>query len=104
MSFQNTYFVHHPDVRLRPISELDVCLVYRPRPPKLFKLNRTAWLLLELADGAIEPDIIEEFRAITGKPAGPRLERTVRDGLAALVAAALVERRGHMPESLSDNH
>ena len=40
-----------PDIRVRPINEMDVCLVYTPRNPRLYKLNPTAWLVMELCDG-----------------------------------------------------
>jgi hypothetical protein len=40
-----------PDIRVRPVSEMDVCLVYTPGNPKLYALNPTAWLVMELCDG-----------------------------------------------------
>jgi hypothetical protein len=40
-----------PDVRIRPIDEMGVCLVYTPKSPKLYTLNTSAWLAMELCDG-----------------------------------------------------
>lgn len=40
-----------PGLRVRPIPELDACLVYMRQPPQLCRLNLSAWLILELCDG-----------------------------------------------------
>jgi hypothetical protein len=67
---------------------LDLCLVYRPAPPKLFKLNPTAWLLLTLADGRDGASIAADYAEATGTPMIDR----VRGGLEALTEMGLVER------------
>jgi hypothetical protein len=40
-----------PGLRVRALPELDTCLAYLPRPPRLCRLNLGAWLILELCDG-----------------------------------------------------
>ncbi len=39
------------NIRVRPVSEMDTCLVYTPGNPRLYTLNPTAWLVIELCDG-----------------------------------------------------
>ncbi len=34
-------------LRLRPVPEMDICLAYLPRPPRLLRLNLEAWALME---------------------------------------------------------
>jgi hypothetical protein len=38
-------------LRIRPVPEREVCLVYTPGNPNLYTLNATAWVVLELCDG-----------------------------------------------------
>jgi hypothetical protein len=38
-------------LRIRPVPEREVCLVYTPGNPNLYTLNATAWVILELCDG-----------------------------------------------------
>jgi hypothetical protein len=38
-------------LRIRPVPEREVCLVYTPSNPNLYTLNATAWVILELCDG-----------------------------------------------------
>jgi hypothetical protein len=51
VSSQRARYRKVPDIRVRPVNEMDVCLVYTPSDPKLYTLNPTAWLVMELCDG-----------------------------------------------------
>lgn len=51
MSSQRCRYHKTSDIRVRPVPEMDVCLVYTPSHPKLYTLNPTAWLVMELCDG-----------------------------------------------------
>jgi hypothetical protein len=40
-----------PGLRLRPVRELGVCVVFAPAEARLFRLNAQSWLVLELCRG-----------------------------------------------------
>jgi hypothetical protein len=66
--------VREPGVRLRPVPEQAVCLAYRPRPPMLFGLNLTSWLVLTLCDGRSEQEIGRDYDAAVREAGGPGAE------------------------------
>jgi len=49
------------DLVARPIPELGLCMVYRPRPAKIISLNMSGWLLLNLCDGSKIGEIESAF-------------------------------------------
>ena len=51
MPYRNGCFRKTRRLRIRPLPEREVCLVYTPTSPNLYTLNATAWLVLELCDG-----------------------------------------------------
>ena len=51
MSYRNGCFRKTRHLRVRPVPEREVCLVYTPTNPNLYTLNATAWVVLELCDG-----------------------------------------------------
>ena len=55
-----------PGLRLRPVPELETCIVYRSSPPALLILNLSAWLVLEIltekGDEQLWPDFYESVR------------------------------------------
>lgn len=83
-------FTRRPDLRMRPLPELESCLVYRRRPPKLFRLNPTAWFLLDQSDGRPLRAIEDAFGEATGTTSAKARARVVQDGLRALARAGLV--------------
>jgi hypothetical protein len=48
---------------VRPVPELGYCLVFTPSSPRLYTLNPSAWLLLELCRGQDCDTLEAEFRA-----------------------------------------
>jgi len=50
-------------LRLRPVPEREVCLVYTPKSPNLYTLNATAWVVLELCDGRSLPALSKAFHS-----------------------------------------
>jgi hypothetical protein len=73
LSHQHVW-VREPNVRLRPVPEQAVCLAYRPRPPMLFGLNLTSWLVLTLCDGRSEEAIGRDYDAAVRQAGGPGAE------------------------------
>ena len=71
---------------------MDVCLVYTPRNPKLYTLNPTAWLVMELCDGRDWKSLERRYYAAieplrSREAANAELERAVSD----LVGMGIVE-------------
>jgi hypothetical protein len=84
-------FRRSPGLRLRPVPELDTCLVYRPRPPKLFRLSLSAWLVLELCDGLDDAQLGDAYRRAAGnRMNGEQAARQARQGLEMLIQNGLV--------------
>ena len=50
-----------PDLGVRPIPEIRLCMVYRPRPARIITLNPRGWLLFELCDGSLVADILTRY-------------------------------------------
>ena len=81
-----------PDIRVRPVNEMDVCLVYTPRTPKLYTLNPTAWFVMELCDGRDWKSLERRYYAAieplrSREAAKAELEHAVND----LVGMGIVE-------------
>lgn len=61
MSYPNGCIRKTRDLRIRPVPEMETCLVYTPKDPSLYTLNATAWVVLELCDGRSLRDLEEAF-------------------------------------------
>jgi hypothetical protein len=61
VSFPNGCFRKTRRLRIRPVPEREVCLVYTPKSPNLYTLNATAWVVLELCDGRSLPSLQKAF-------------------------------------------
>jgi hypothetical protein len=61
VSFPNGCFRKTRHLRIRPLPEREVCLVYTPANPNLYTLNATAWVVLELCDGRSLPALQRAF-------------------------------------------
>lgn len=69
--FRPLVWTREPGIRLRPVPEQAVCLAYRPKPPMLFGLNLTSWLVLTLCDGRSESEIGRDYYAAVHEAGGP---------------------------------
>jgi hypothetical protein len=63
VSSPNGFYAKAAELRLRPVPEMGYCLVYQPATPQLHALNTTAWLVLELCDGADQETIACGYHA-----------------------------------------
>jgi hypothetical protein len=63
VSYRNGCFRKTRGLRIRPVPEMEFCLVYTPRKPDLYTLNATAWLILELCDGRSFKDLAAAFHS-----------------------------------------
>lgn len=82
-----------PDgVRLRPVPELQTCLVYTAARPQLYTLNPHAWLVLALAPGRGERELAEAYVARTSPPLTELVaQRHLREALAMLTETGILE-------------
>lgn len=51
MSYRRVSFRKVANLRIRPVDEMGVCIVFTPDNPRLYTLNASAWLIMELCDG-----------------------------------------------------
>jgi hypothetical protein len=83
-----------PGVRLRPVSELGVCLAYTPKRPALHRLNAASWLIASLCDGRSLADITAAYGAALGGATGS--EAALLQGIRQLIALGIVRQ---LPQS-----
>lgn len=81
-----------PDLRVREVPELDLCLVYVHGDAELYTLNATSWFLFDACDGRTEQEIAHAYRSALGEVSAEQAEREVRAGLENLVMLHVVER------------
>ena len=79
-----------PGVRVRPVPELETCVVFTPADPKLYRLNLNAWLILELCQGRSHADLTAVY--LEAVPPAPDAPAQLQGGLATLLEAGIVER------------
>ena len=92
MSFRNGCFRKTRHLRIRPVPEREVCLVYTPRNPNLYTLNATAWVVLELCDGRSLPALKKAFhRAVEPLMSEPEAAEYLLVSLRDLIEKSIVE-------------
>jgi hypothetical protein len=83
--------VRRADLVVRPIPEIRMCMVYRPRPARVVTLNLASWLLFEACTG----DTVREIEAAVLRVQAGTLKLNGPDevlaGLQQLVELSLVE-------------
>lgn len=89
--------VRRADLVVRPLPEIRLCMVYRPRPARVITLNPASWLLFEACDGGTVAEI--EAAVLRARPAGGQGGGAdeVLAGLQQLVDLCLVEPRREGP-------
>jgi Coenzyme PQQ synthesis protein D (PqqD) len=82
--YPNGCYKKTANLRIRPIPEMQACVVFTPDTPNLYTLNPTAWLVMALCDGragkALESayyDTVEPL--VTRRQAAAELRRTLAD-------------------------
>jgi hypothetical protein len=90
--YQNGYFRHAPNLRIRPVRELQLCVVFSPKIPKLYMLNLNAWLIFELCAKTVPDRLKEEYLSAVGTSLRADLAQDqLRRGLEQLIARGLIE-------------
>jgi len=79
------------DLVVRPVPEIRMYMVYRPRPARLVTLNATSWLLLDHCDGSTVAEIEHACAALLAGRGRNVDAEGLRQGLEQLVDLALVE-------------
>jgi hypothetical protein len=92
VSCQAGYYRKMANLRVRPVHEMEVCLVFTPDSPNLYSLNPTAWLILELCDGRRVEELENAYYAIV-EPLLSRegVSREVRGGIEELKRKGIIE-------------
>jgi len=80
------------DLVLRPLPELRMCMVYRPRPARIVTLNPTGWMLLELCNGETVEEIEAAYGACMTSGGGAATFQDARQGLQILLEHQLVRK------------
>ncbi len=84
MFYRNGCYSKTRNLRVRPIREHAICLVFTPANPTLFKLNSSAWGVLDMCDGRTGASLETSFRATIGsrlakEKAIAELQRIIQD-------------------------
>jgi hypothetical protein len=68
-----------------------MCMVYRPRPARIFSLNPSSWMLLELCNGATVKEIEDAYAGLLAGRGHRTHARDVHKGLEELVEYELID-------------
>lgn len=77
--------VRRADLVVRPLPEIRMCMVYRPRPARVVTLNPASWLLFEACTGGTVAEV--EAAVLRVRPGAAQ---DIRAGLQQLVDLSLV--------------
>jgi hypothetical protein len=92
VSFPNGCFRKTRHLRIRPLPEREVCLVYTPTNPSLYTLNATAWVVLELCDGRSLPALQKAFHsAVEPLMSEPEATQYLLASLRDMIKKSIVE-------------
>ena len=83
--------VQRSDLVVRPLPEIGMCMVYRPRPARIITLNPRGWMLLELCDGATVEMIGVSYALMLSETGRPPKACDVNEGLQTLIEHQLVK-------------
>src|SRR5215813_2362094 len=78
------------DLKIRPLPEIKMCMVYRPRPASIISLNLSGWLLLELCDGSSVGAILAGYVATLRRRGRPACVEDAERGLQSLIDNELI--------------
>ena len=92
MFYLTGYYLKKNNLRIRPVTEWDSCIVFTPDQPSLVMLNLNAWFMLELCTGRNGEDIEREYVAVIApKSSVAEAQRQLSEGLRLLVSRHLVD-------------
>ena len=92
VSYPNGCYSHAPNLRVRPVEEMKSCVVFRPKPPKLFMLNLNAWLIFELCDGSGPDHVAQRYRkSVAAQMSEREADRNLTIGINNLREQGLIE-------------
>jgi hypothetical protein len=89
---------------VRPIPEIGLCMVYRPRPAKIVTLNTASWLLFAACGGEVVEDIVIAVQQAQQGQRRPMAFAEALQGLQALVDLGVVCRPDSCPNSKEPSH
>lgn len=78
------------DLVVRPLPEIGMCMVYRPRPARIVTLNPRSWMLLELCNGEMVKTIETSYAEMLSERGRLPQAGDVCGGLQTLIEHQLV--------------
>jgi hypothetical protein len=78
------------DLVIRPLPEINMCMVYRPRPARIITLNPSSWMLLEICNGSTVREIEDAYSQILAEKGRTTEVNAVRQGLQELADFSLI--------------
>jgi hypothetical protein len=79
------------DLVVRPLPEISMCMIYRPRPARIISLNPNSWMLLSACNRTSVQEIEEGYAAMLAAKGRVAQPGEARKGLQALVDLSLVK-------------
>jgi hypothetical protein len=68
------------------------CVVFRPKPPKMFMLNLNAWLIFQLCDGSSPDHVTQRYRkSVADQMSEREADRQLEIGIRNLHDQGLIE-------------
>lgn len=93
MSSRTASYRRAAGVRLRPVPEMEFCLVFTAFDPNIYTLNAASWLILELCDGRSWRDVEAAYAdAFARYIPVAQARRELRVAVDDLVAKKILER------------
>ena len=91
MSFPAGCYRKTPNIRVRPVHELELCLVFTPDDPNVYSLNPSAWMVMELCNGRNWDELEKAYRdAVQGFGPVENLTEELADAVRDLEAKGIV--------------
>jgi hypothetical protein len=92
VSSPNGCYSHTPNLRVRPVEEMKSCVVFRPKPPKMFMLNLNAWLIFQLCNGNSPDHVAQRYRkSVADQMSEREADRQLMIGIKNLQDQGLIE-------------
>lgn len=92
MCYRRVSFRKVANLRIRPVDEMGICIVFTPENPRLYTLNSSAWLIMELCDGRSWRSLERTYFATIEPSRSREVARSeLRRGIEDLIQQGVIE-------------